>query len=443
MVIGGMPTEIELAFFQATPMLIVLGITISQFLPFFLGRTLSGDDFKRLFISLVLCGFLVLAGGSTGGALRQAGQAINMGIYSIMVFSLPMILKNVEDRIKYLRFSFYCFLPVSLYMFKHYYLGLAGFEYDYLLTGLSQEIRIFTDDGDARRYFSTMNSAATVSNMLSVVALFGFVKFNDRCSLKHPSLRFWNIIISFIYFAAAYMTLARTGWVCGLVAILSYWFFGSRLRVVIGYILAFSCFILLLSTAEYILKHRLLDEWQAYLMDLFDLSSGNVNAERALVLGTMYDRISGWRYLATQPFEFPLLGTAFGGIVSVKMVDGYRLSHDLIVAYLCKLGWIPMVILGAFGASFLYKFHKFQFAVSKYSLEFKLVRYSLASFCGMLTGGLANGAQLFNFPQNYYFWLWLSINLATYLDYLKAKKKVATQKKHTHQMPSELEPSVI
>jgi hypothetical protein len=422
MVIGGLPTEIELAFFQAIPMLIILGVSLSQVIPIFLGRRLSAESTLWLVLSGVLCVIFVLSGGSTGSLLRKAGQAANMGLYSLFLFVSPLLLKNVEDRLKYLRFSFYCFVPVALYMFKHYFYGLADFEYDYLMTGLSQEIRIFTDDGDARRYFSTLNSAATVSTMLSIMALFGFINFQDRFSLAHRSTRFLNIFISFLFLAAASLTLARTGWVCGLVSLTAYWFFGSKFRIAIGYILAAVCLFILLSTAEYILIHRLLDDWQANISRFFGFSGSSVNAQRALVLGTMYDRISGWRYLATQPFGFPLIGTAFGGKVTVKMVDGYMLSHDLLVGYLCRLGWIPMFFLGISGAFLLAKFHKFQFSVNKNSLEFKLVRYCLASLCGILTGGLANGAQLFNFPQNFYFWLWLSFNLATYQDYVKAKK---------------------
>lgn len=422
MILGGFPTEIELAFFQAMPMLILLGATLSFVLPVFLGKSLSRDSIFWLFVSaVVLCVFL-FSGGLTGSFLRRAGQAANASVYSLMLFALPFILDTTEKRLKYLRYSFYMFIPVALYMFKHYFFGLANFEYDYLMSGLSQESRIFTDDGDARRYFSTLNSSATVSTMLSVMALYGIVNMDSAFTKHADTQRIFVFACSLLFFAAAGLTLARTGWVCGLVAIVAYFFLGSRFRLLIGYSAGFFLFLLLLFSADYLIKYRILDDWQQFLVDYFGLSTKSANAERALVLGTMYDRLSGWRYLCTQPSGFPLLGTVFGGEVTVKLVDQYMLGHDIIVNYVSKLGWIPFSIIVICAGAFIRKLHLFHFSLSKKSIDFKLVRYCIASFCGILAGGLASGAQLFNFPQNFYFWFWLSLALTVYLEYLKNRK---------------------
>jgi hypothetical protein len=414
MIFGGVPTEIELAFVQAIPMLMVCGAAVGCFLPFFMGHVLSKKSVLSLVISGILVILLLLSGGSTGGILRQAGQAANMGVYSLLLFVMPLVIKTSEDRIKFLKFTFICFIPVALYMIKHYYYGLADFEYQYLMTGLSQEIRIFTDDGDARRYFSTLNSAATVSTMLSVLALFGFVRISNSKSSNSFVSRSFKILISLLFLYAASLTLSRTGWVCGLTALVAFFFFGNRLRLITGYALGMSVIILLLFTADYIIKYRILDEWQNYLIENLLRSNKSANAERAVVLGTMYDRLSGWRYLVTQPEGFPALGEMFGGKVTVKMVDSYRLGHDIIISYLIKLGWIPMSLLFILGTYLLRKLHAFQFSLDKKSEEFRMTRYCLASFLGILAGGMANGAQLFNFPQNFYFWVWLSMALAIY-----------------------------
>lgn len=414
MIIGGLPTQVELAFVQATPMLIVLGASLSFVLPIFMGKSLSRSSIISLIISLVFVIVFMSSGGLSGGFLRKAGQAANAGVYSLLLFIVPLILDTAEKRNKFVKCSFLLFVPVAAYMFKHYYYGLANFEYDYLMTGLSQELRIFVDDGAARRYFSTMNSSATVSTMLCIMALYGIVDPNQG-SAKHSSLnKFILILVSILFFSAAGLTLARTGWVCGLVAIVSYVFLGSRFRLVIGYSASIFVFLLLVFSADYIIKYRILDDWQQSLVDYFSLSTGSANAERAMVLGTMYDRLSGWRYLATQPLGFPLFGTTFGGVVTVNLVDQYMLGHDIIVNYLSKLGWIPLAFVLSVGWMFVCKLHQFQFSLPKISQEFKLMRYCLASMAGMLTGGLASGAQLFNFPQNFYFWFWLSICLALY-----------------------------
>ncbi len=414
MILGGLPTELELAYIQATPMLLVCGSAVAVFLPFFKGYKLKRESIVSLIIAVAIIGILVAAGGSTGGAVRQIGQAVNMGVYALMLFSIPLIFKTADDQKKYLRFCFFCFIPVALYMIKHYFFGLADFEYDYMITGLSQEVRIFTVDGDARRYFSTLNSGATVSTMLSVMCLYALVNTRDATSSRGfvVSAGYCIVVVIFVY--AAFLTLSRTGLVCGLVAAIAYFFFGSKIRVMSGYLVAFFVFFLLVATADTILRYRLLDEWQIILNDYFLKKSGDASTERALILGTMYDRLSGWRYLATQPLGFPLFGTAFGGELNVKQVDSYLICHDLVVHYLIRLGWIPMFFLSLIMTIFLRKLHQFQFSIDKKTLESKLIRYALASALGILSGGMANGAQLMNFPQNFYLWLWLSICLASY-----------------------------
>lgn len=414
MILSGIPTERELVYLQIMPMVLVIGCAASVFASMVYARSFPRDSVYALISSLILSVILVASGGSTGGFLRQAGQALNMGVYSLLLFCVPVLLKTTEERIKYLNYCFLCFIPVALYMIKHYYYGLFDFEYDYLMTGLSQEVRIFTDDGHARRYFSTMNSSATVSTMLSVISLMAFALNGLDGKSKSFITKVGKIAALLLFAFSASLTLARTGWVCGLVALIAYIFMGNRSRLFIGYAFFITLFIVLIFSADYILKHKMLDTWQNFLANQFLGNTSSANAERAIVLGTMYDRLSGWRYLATQPEAFPLLGEAFGGKVTIHAVDGYRLYHDLIVNYLAKLGWLIMIAISGLGIYLLIKLHSFQFSLNKKNSEFRLTRYSLASLLGILAGGMANGAQLFNYPQNFYFWLWLSMALATY-----------------------------
>lgn len=414
MILGGLPTEIELAYIQALPMILVTGASLAVFLPFFKGKSIGKQSISALIISFFVMLLLIAAGGSTGGTMRKMGQALNMGAYSLMLFSVPLIFKSIDEQKKYLRFCFMCFIFVAIYMLKHYYFGLAKFEYDYMITGLSQEVRIFTVDGDARRYFSSLNSGATVSTMLSVMCLYAFVSnglYEKKYGFLSQSLLF---LTGFLFLFAAVLTLSRTGLICGIASLFAYFLLGSKLRIGIGYALAATIFFALIFSADTIIKYNLLDEWQTYLNDIFLKNSNSADTERALVIGTMYDRLSGWRYLAQQPMGFPLFGSAFGGVHSVVLVDRYSLYHDLIVQYLVLLGWIPMLSIGVCFVVFLVKLHRFQFSLNKNSSEFNLLRYCIASFLGILVGGMANGAQLFNFPQNFYFWLWLAICLATY-----------------------------
>ncbi len=424
MVIYGSPSSSELASLMSTPMIMILGATFSVFLAAVTGvKRIDKLGWLSFFLAVLLLSASVAGAVASGGGIRGLGHAFNQGIYAFLIFLIPLILDTDEKRLKYLRYCIPFFTIVALYMLKHSFFGLAQFEYDYLMTGLTQEVRILVDDGGARRYFSTMNSAATVSTMLSVVATLVLTLPGKGNRPKSNGRKFFCVLLALLFYTAAAMTLARTGIICGLASLVAYLLYGSKMKTLACYAAGAMIFLMAIFSSGYIVKYRLLDEWQDSLQDEALTSESSANTSRALVLTTMYDRLSGWDKL-TEPWRFPLLGTAFGGKLDVSDLGKYKFSHDLIVGTLAKLGWIPFLIGIGLLIYALFKIHTFQFSLNSNSLAFKLVRVCMAAAGGILIGGAANGAQLVNFPQNFYFFLWLSIIVATYMNYKRAPKAI-------------------
>lgn len=423
MVIPGNPTEFDVAAIMAMPSAVICGSVVGVVMAAAFGRIKVGRAGTVAFlVALVMMGFSFYGGGSNSG-MRGFGQALNQGVYALLFFLVPVVLDTQEKRRAYLQWTLAAFIPVAFYMIKHYFWGLANFEMDYLETYLSQEWRIlYEDGGKSPRYFSTMNGAATVSTMLSIMILYCLVPISKEGGKVGPATRLVRGAVALLFAFAAALTISRTGWVCGMVAIGAYVLFGGWTRTMMFYAMGIGCFVLAVLSADYIITHRLLDDWQKFLADMALAIFDSPQMARAIVLGTMYDRLAGWSNLINHPEIFGLFGNH--DLEKIKIGNSnLALGHDLVVIWLLKLGWIPMTLIAGLLGWFMFRLHKFQFGLNRHSLDFRLVRICLASATGMLAGGMANGAQLLNFPQNFYFYLWLSVALATYLSHLQQRRE--------------------
>lgn len=435
MILPGVPTQIEVAYIMSMPSIIICGSVVGIWLAAaFGGAKIGRTGIISFLVALLILALSLIAGGDNSG-IRGFGQALNQGVYAFLFFLVPLVLHTQEKRRNYLQWTFVAFIPVAIYMIKHFFFGLANFEYDYLLTGLSQEYRILIEDrGESPRYFSTMNGAATVSTMLSIMILLAFVPLERDGVRPTPQMRISKALVAILFAFAASLTLSRTGWICGMVAIGAYVLFGGAIRTSLFYVLAGLGFLIAVLSADFLIQYRILDDWERQIGAAVLAISDSPQMARAIQLGTMYDRLSGWSNLINHPEIFGLFGNKEAEMVTVGYAN-LKLGHDIIVIWLLKLGWIPMILLFSLLCTFTYRLHKFQFSLPQGGLDSRMVRLCLASAAGMLSGGMANGAQLLNFPQNFYFYLWLSVALATYLQ-LKEKARVAIPVAESEPLPA-------
>lgn len=425
MVYYGNPTPNEVAYILSIPPVMITGAVISVLLSFVLGHAkitktvIISFVFASIFLLLGMLGILTSSDASTRG-LRGLGAALNTGLYAYFLFLIPTLFPTTEQRIKLLKWTFYCFIPVAIYMFRHFFFGLADFEVAYLMTGLSQEYRILFENGDALRGFSTMNGSGTVSTMLSLTSLIGFILLN-RSDARNPVKRIVMILLALVMISGALMTLTRGGWVCGIVAFGAYFMFASKLRTFIAYIIGVGSLSLVILSAPYLIESRAHVKFEKVLKDVALNVWDSPEMYRTVTLGTIERRLEGWSNLLNEPKLWTPFGFTFAGKGEGSADAATTWGHDIFVDSLTKYGYVTSIGALVIMAIFIYRMHKFQFGFAKTDENRALIRVCLALLIGLAAGGVGSGSQFRTFPQNVYLFLWISIPFATVLDTMRQR----------------------
>lgn len=424
MVVYGNPSPLDVAFIQGIPLGLLGGAVAGTFVNLLLTRR---QFLKEYWVALILAflflGFSMvsfLAG--SGGGLRGLGQVFNQAFYPAIIFLIAVHFRTPEQLRRLFNFVFVTFIPVAAYMFRHRYLGLADFEYDYLMTGLSQEARILYEQ-EALRGFSTMNGAAVVSTMLSNLVLLCFVPLRPNNAKPAPPVRLGKMLLALIFIPAAYFTASRNGWVTGVAGILLFIAYQRRWSTLLAYLGGLSAFILVVAVSPYLLKNHILNDWQEVL-DEEVADPSDAYANRAVTLGTFNARLVGWSNLTQEPeiwtpFGFAAAGKDKGGTAGYSDL---RWGHDITTSMLIEYGYVPCFLAFCAGCWFLIIMHRFLLSLPRGSLEKKLCLLALSRAIAILIGGLANGAQLRVFPLNLYFYMFLAMVIGVYFDYRQKVK---------------------
>jgi hypothetical protein len=420
MAVFGRPSPTDLYYILGIPPLLIAGAVVNLLIQFLMGRRqFRSVHFWSLLASIALMA-LSLAQGLSGGSFRGLGDAVNQSAYAFLFFLIPELLPNVEDRKKIFKWMIPIFLGVALYMLRHHFYGLANFEYDYLMSGLSIESRILIENGDALRGFSTMAGAGVVAVLLSIMMLVVLVPL--KAEGQKTGLFEW-IFRGVIFLVLAYgswATVSRGGWVCGAAAFAAFFFLKTPARAIIGYASGAIFCLGIMFAAPTMLKEGTMDWLESELSKLVS-GTNNAYAERAIVLGTMNARLEGWQNLTTNPKVWTPFGMKQeGGQFQHGDEDYY--GHDFIVAFLVKYGYIALSIAVCVGLIFLIQLNRVYFSSPIGSLERQVCRLALAVSAGIFVGGLGNGAQLWVYPQNFYFYLSLAVVYTTYVNNWKAKR---------------------
>lgn len=407
MVIGGYPNFFDVACSLATPPLLCAGSVINLTLSLLIGkRKLSKEIIITFLVATAFFLFSLLSMNETNSA-RGMGALANGAAYPYLMLLIPAYFPTTEDKLKLIRWIYICFIGVALYMFKHYFWGLAGFEIDYLKTNLSLEVRILNEDSEVRRCFSTMNGAGIVSTMCALMFFWSFVSI-EKASASKIFLR-W--ICAIIFATAAFFTLSRTGWICGFVGLIAIFLFQNFKTTILCYVAAISLTVSLVVFSPVIMDMNLLGDVETELRHVFSVDS--ILGEKATTLGTFNGRLLGWKNLMTKSMMWTPFGWKMAGL-NVKKFNPLDLGDDTIVWSLIKYGYIPVFVGGALILFFLIKLHKFICSLPKDSKERNIGNLCLASIVAIMFGGLGNGAQLAVFPLNVYLFLCFSFVFSLY-----------------------------
>ena len=411
MVIAGQPTYFDVACALATPPLLCAGSMINLILSYVMRRiSLTRDLMISFVFASAILAVAVFAGGGSGGT-RDFGVLVNLAAYPFLLVLIPVYFPTIEDKKKLMKFSYIIFIGVAIYMIKHAYYGLADFEYDYLLTNLSQEVRILVE-GENMRCFSTMNGAGIVSIMCSLMCFWSLVNVWKRTG----GWRIVRTLLALLFGFAAYLTLSRTGWICGIAALTCYLLFLKWSTTITAYALGLSCIIGMVVFSPLIKDLHIVENAEIELKAYF--KTENSRARQTMTLGSINGRLDGWVNLMTKKNMWTPFGWKAAG-VDIKRFEGSDLGDDIIFWSFVKYGYVSVIGGLVVMLTFLYKLHRMVCQLPPRSMERKVANISLATSVGIILGGMSNGAQLYVFPVNIYFYLCLSF---VYSIYIQRKK---------------------
>ncbi len=440
MVIGGNPTLVDVAYVLAVPPLLISGAIISVFLSAVMGKTRFTQDMYYSLIASVVVVFVTVAGtlgSSDRGGLSGLSGIVNQGFYAFLFFIVPVLFVSDEERRKFLHFSFLTFIPSVFYMFWQRHFGYAQFEYDYLVSGLTIEVKNLAESMGQVRCFSTFNGAGTASMLMAMYVLYCFVPMRPGNARATFLQRFGKALLAPLFIVAAYFTIVRTGWFSGVGCLIAYYFLGGKIRSYIAITSSVFLFGTVIALAPIALQNNWLTRMESSLQSAVGAFISDPTVRRAVVLGTARDRVQGWANLTQESRLWQPFGFAASGMSAKNTTNkDFHWGHDALIDSLIQFGYVP-IFFGLLLGGYMFKrlFH-YMYGLDPNSQAFKNTRLCMALVAGTMVSAMSSGALLRNFPQNFFLALWLAIPFATYQQAMRERKNSVRFKSTDEALPA-------
>ena len=307
----------------------------------------------------------------------------------IPLILLAGILFPTVDRLKgFLRYSSLALLPVPLYAIWQFYFGLTKFEYDYLRSGLT--ITEGSLDDLRPRPFSTLASPHPLTMVCAVLFLLSLIPVQRDRKSWFPFTNGRSLMIATTYLCGCWSSLARVGWLAAALGLVAIGCFGSRRLTKILYAVVGGSFVLMVLNAEWIEDHvNALQEM---------LPTGSDATDMALRLGTIGDRLIGWKNILSHPQEFGAFGVPFAERTEAVYV------HDQIGQILLSSGYVGLLVVLSVVTIATIKAHTLTWKVKDPEAR-RLAVFCLAVIFAVLGSGAILGGSITIYPVNVLFWL--------------------------------------
>lgn len=335
------------------------------------------------------------------------GNAANAAAYIYCIYLIPCLVRDGLNLQRFIMYIIIVLTPVAIYGMYQSWFGLMKFEMDYLLSGLTLEVRQL--DELIFRPFSTMNAASNLSSICSVVcALCLILSIDYFKSIPKKAVLF---ILACVFGYGAYITFSRGGWICGISAIVFYFAFKRKTTTVLLYVTGVSAMVALFFSAGYIIENKKLTEATESL-----LGDGGLERNMATRLGTFTSRLDTLDLTRTTPERWRPFGVVVEG-VSPREFEGSIYNdrtyyvHDGFSYVLLLVGYIPMSIMIIIGTYSLIKIHKGLLSISQIS-DRKASTAMFAVGLGISVGFFANAAQIQTYPVNFYLYFFFGCAIA-------------------------------
>jgi hypothetical protein len=364
------------------------------------GRIAMNRGHVRLLVTsgalILFTSALAYLGGDKGlGKLMQS--VANGGFYAALIFVVPVLFQTTGEVLRLLRTVMWIYVPVAVYGMIQKVYGFQDFEVQYLMSGLSIEVKqLFTD---RVRAFSTLNSPTSLGAISAVFSVLPLFLANTR---NRAGERFLGmpiaIILTGLFLGATLASTSRTALVVVVLMSVGVVCFQSRRGTLAYYGVGGGAFVILLLSAGFLLNH--IEGATSYLVTQF----GGVVNQEAIDLNTFSDRLKGFSSVLLNPDAYTLFG--YGGERGGDPLDPLY-NHDLLSNVLVRYGAVPLMTMVVFVSGCLIRTHQLVLAI-KDTGKRRLGAGMLAMVLSLIAISITSGNVLGIFPVNTLFWLGIS-----------------------------------
>ena len=415
-VVSGRVSQMDLYYILGIHPLMLCGLCLSIFVGVLLGRQrITRGDFARLVASIGFMGLVALM------AAREKGlhpgpilsDVANNGLYSLLLFLVPIMLPTLASMLKILRIIVIAYTPVAVYGIVQQVSGFQDFELEYLLTGLSIEVKQLV--ANEVRAFSTLNSPTALSFVAGMGLVLTWILCWQRAATTVRSRlpASMSVILMPLFLGALVCSTIRSAFVMIPVAVAAAMLFhdSRRLRLFYGaFVVAFVAMVLS--------SGWLLDKLPGAMNKMAELAGDSQFAGQILRVGTYSDRLIGFSQVLANPKAYSWLGF---GADRGGLDDPEFYNHDPLSTLLVRYGVLALFVVLLMGALVLRHFHAAVWRVQDRDTQ-RVSALILAVPLGFMVASLMQGSVFGTFPLNLFSFLCLGM-----VESLAVKPAVETQ----------------
>jgi len=398
-VLSGKVSQMDLYYILGIHPLMLCGLCASIFIGALLGRQrLTKGDMKRFIAALFVMILVALMAAREKGLHPSAilSDVANNGLYSMLLFVVPIMLPTLQSILKILRIIVIAYFPVAIYGIVQQAWGFQDFEVEYLLTGLSIEVKQLV--ANEVRAFSTLNSPTALSFVsamcLTITWILGWqhVASITRCRL--PKIIAFILIV--VYFGALLSSTVRSAIVLVPVAVAGMLLFHHARRLRLFYASLVVGFVGIVLGAEWLLL-KLPDA----MNKMAELAGDSQFAGQILRVGTYTERLVGFSQVLGNPRAYSLFGF---GSQRGGLDDPEFYNHDPLSTLLVRYGVLALLALLVGGALVVRYYHACVWRI-KDPMAQRASALILSIPLGFLVASLMQGSVFGTFPLNLFSFL--------------------------------------
>jgi len=323
------------------------------------------------------------------GIMRGAQMTFGNVAYMLYVPLFLIVMKDLDDLMKYLRFIFWALLPAAVYGLKQAVFGFTEFEWHYAETG-------FTITA-GEMFAAVPRPFATLSSVSAMTIMAGLAYFGYWHVLNHRQKRILYTLAAMVYAAAMLSSLGRTAIIVLPLSIVTYHMIKTPVRTLMVYSGALVGFVLVVIYADSLLRALPAVE------EMMPIS--NEYTQKAFRVGTASSRLVGLSKL-TDSSRWTLFGVSGEEVRNSVRYERYSskyYAHDAINGMLLKYGAVGLFgILGAgiFGFAWC---HHMIFRIKDRELR-SLANLGIGYMIPFVFANLVGGSIFHVSPLNLFFW---------------------------------------